>query len=66
MTMGEVRLPYIDGTYRAGDSMYVPIIPGKNIISFEINGLSVLIQVSNVRGHTGTVILDPYTARISI
>ena len=59
MTMGEVRLPYIDGTYSAGDSMYVPIIPGKNIISFEINGLSVLIQVSNVRGHTGTVILDP-------
>ena len=44
----QVRLPYIDGSYDAGSSMYVPFIPGMSALKFSIDGAPVCVKFADV------------------
>ena len=46
--IGDVRLPYLDKTYDAADSIWIPIVPNGKIASMRIEGTDVKIQVSSI------------------
>ena len=44
----QLRIPYINGPYEAGSSMYVPFIPGMSALKFSIDGAPVCVKFADV------------------
>ena len=46
--MGDVRLSYLDKTYDAAESIWIPIVPNGKIATMKIDGVDVKIRVSSI------------------
>ena len=41
-------LGYIDGSFKAGDVFFIPIIPGMSILNIQINGVDAVVHLADV------------------
>jgi len=58
-------IPYLDGPYSTGDSIYVPVIPGYKTINLTINEVLTSLNYADVLGGTGIKIADPASGTIT-
>ena len=62
---GVKRLPYLSGTYGAGEYLDVPVLPGFGTINMVINGVQAALKYADVLGGTGITIADSDTSKIT-
>ena len=59
------RLPYLHGTYRSGEVLNIPLLPGFSTITMNINGISTTLRYADILGIIGTSIIDSKTTKIT-
>lgn len=58
-------IPYIDGHYRGGDDLSIPVLPGFDTIHMRINGIQTSLRYADILGSTGITIAEPKTSQIT-
>ncbi len=60
----KLALPYLNGTYSRGESMYVPIIPQYKRIDMTINGTETSLEYKDILGGTSIRLAGPSTTTL--
>ena len=60
-TIDNTPISYLNGNYKGGDVIYVPIIPKHKQMKFTINGFQTTINYADVSGNTGIRIVGHST-----
>ena len=63
---GILPLPYLDGVYTEGNSIFVPVIPTYKTIHLAINNAETSLAISDVLGGTGLYIADSVSSDITL
>ena len=62
---GTQSIPYVDGDYRSGDGLNIPVLPGFDAVHMRINGIQASLRYANILGGTGITIAEPKTSQIT-
>ena len=60
------RLPYLHGTYRSGEVLNIPLLPGFSTITMNINGIPTTLRYADVLGTLGTTIAESKSSKITL
>lgn len=54
-----VSVPYLSGTYNAGTTVMIPIIPGLKSFSYSSNGTKIIVSLASLPNNVGMSIITP-------
>ena len=57
----DVSMRYIDGSYKAGNSFYIPIIPGMTTLKMNIAGSEASVDLADIAPAVSIISLEPAT-----
>lgn len=63
--ISSTSLPYLTKSYVSGSSIMIPFVPGLKIITFNLNGIQVTLNLNTIQASTGFAIISPGTQTIT-
>lgn len=65
VSVGKTAISYLDGVYKGGDAIFIPILPNTDKITMNVNGVSTTIRLQDLPDVTGGKPVPPVTAENS-